>query len=120
MKVYNGLLCLHSEEEADEILFLSSVEYALAKELEYLHNKNVTLRYWISNQELDENKIIDITAKMSVGILESEYMHRYSEYTGYLWTDEELNIGGHDLLEELKDNVGKWLYMEIETNDPRS
>ena len=39
---------------------------------------------------------------------------RYSEITGYLWTDEDLNVGGHDLLAELKGHVGKWLIMEVE------
>ena len=37
----------------------------------------------------------------------------YSEYTGYLWTDEEVLIGGHDLIEELRGCEGKWLLLEI-------
>lgn len=42
-----------------------------------------------------------------------KYDMAYSEYTGYLWTDEEINVGGHDLLTELKSHVGRYLYMEI-------
>ena len=38
----------------------------------------------------------------------------YSEITGYLWTDEVVKIGGHDLLKEFETHLGKYLYMEIE------
>ena len=41
----------------------------------------------------------------------------YSDYTGYLWTDENLKIGGHDLLDELKEDCGKWLFLTIEYKD---
>ena len=48
-----------------------------------------------------------------IGGIEADFNPRYSEITGYLWTDEELNVGGHDLMAELKSNVGKWLILEI-------
>jgi hypothetical protein len=38
---------------------------------------------------------------------------RYSEDTGYLWTDEELNVGGHDLLGELESHEGRYCLLEI-------
>ena len=48
------------------------------------------------------------------GLTESEYYHRYSDYTGYLWTEEEFKCGGHDLLKILERNMGKYIHIEIE------
>jgi hypothetical protein len=36
-----------------------------------------------------------------------------SEYTGYLWTDEDLMVGGHDLLAELKSHLGKFCHLYV-------
>lgn len=44
----------------------------------------------------------------------TEYYHRYSDYTGYLWTEEEFKCGGHDLLKILEGNMGKYIHIEIE------
>src|SRR5437868_3327415 len=37
----------------------------------------------------------------------------YSEITGYLWTDENLMVGGHDLLDELRSHKGSFVHLEI-------
>lgn len=58
---------------------------------------------------IDETKIVSME-----GITESEYYHRYSDYTGYLWTEEEFKCGGHDLLKILERNMGKYIHIEIE------
>jgi hypothetical protein len=29
--------------------------------------------------------------------VETRYYHRYSDYTGYLWTEEDFIVGGHDI-----------------------
>lgn len=75
--------------------------------------KQVTVRYWISDieqtkEQLKENQLLAIS-----GAVCADYGACYSEYTGYLWTDEELKVGGHNLIRELRDNVGKFLYMEV-------
>jgi len=76
--------------------------------------KKVTVRYFISDteksiEELKENQLLSIS-----GAVNADYSSKYSEYTGYLWTDEELKVGGHDLLNELYSNEGKYLYMEVD------
>ena len=38
-----------------------------------------------------ETKIVSM-----MGEVESQYYHRYSDLTGYLWTDEAFKCGGHD------------------------
>jgi hypothetical protein len=44
------------------------------------------------------------------------YFNAYSEITGYLWTEESLMIGGHDLLEIFRSHVGHYLVLEITYN----
>lgn len=36
------------------------------------------------------------------GRIDADIHHRYSDVTGYLWTDEHAKVGGHDFLEILK------------------
>jgi hypothetical protein len=33
-----------------------------------------------------------------------------------LWTDEDLNVGGHDLLEEIRSYLGKFIYLEVDVH----
>lgn len=72
----------------------------------------LTVSYWISDEPMNDDERTDALILMGLG--EADYDKRYSDYTGYLWTDEELNVGGHDLLEELHQNLGKHLYMEVD------
>ena len=115
IKAYAGLLCLHSHGEADDILFLSSLSDPLAEVLEWdISRKTVTARYWITDTQLDKSVVKEQFLSEMLGFADCEFGHRYSEITGYLWTDEEVKIGGHDLLAELRTYVGKWLTLEIE------
>lgn len=112
---YNGLLCLHGWGEAYDILFLSSVSDPFADELEYkIKRKKVTARYWITDKPCSKEEANEDFMKIVMGLAETDFGSHYSEYTGYLWTDEECKIGGHDLIKELKQNIGKWLILEIE------
>jgi len=113
-KTYSGLLSLHKNGEAYNILYLSSLSEPLAEELEIINKKQVNVKYWISDTEITEEKAVDITVREAEGLCEANYCDRYSEYTGYLWTDEDLMIGGHDLIREFNECIGKWLRLEIE------
>lgn len=125
MKYFNtsGLLSLHNAGDADDILFISSLKNPLVEELNDFiggsyyqrHNETrVNVRYWISNKQMDKTELQEEYLKTVMGLSESDYGSRYSDYTGYLWTDEKWNVGGHDLVSELKTNVGKWLTLEVE------
>lgn len=114
MKTYTGLLSLHNSGEAEDILFLSALMNPLALELEWMSGKIITVRYWITDQEKTKEEAKESFINSLAGIGDIEYTDRYSEITGYLWTDENLNIGGHNLLDELKSYVGKWLILEVE------
>lgn len=112
---YQGLLCLHGYGEADNILFLSSLEKPLAEELEWdIKKKTITVRYWITDKQCSRDEAQEAFMKRVFGMAECDFESHYSEITGYLWTDEDLKVGGHDLLAELKSHIGKWLILEID------
>lgn len=117
-KQYSGYISTNNHVEYDDALYVSCCDYPLAEELSsFISGKQVTARYWITEKEIDKEKVKEEYLKQIFGIGEAEFEHRYSELTGYLWTDEELNIGGHDLLEELKTHTGKYLILEIEIHE---
>jgi hypothetical protein len=60
---------------------------------------------------MTQGELVDVTIRVGLG--EADVGHRYSEITGYLWTDEEIMVGGHDLIEELHDHLGKFCHLEI-------
>lgn len=63
----------------------------------------------IDTDHINETKVVSME-----GIVDSKYYHRYSDLTGYLWTEEGFKVGGHDIPAILQANVGKYIYMEIE------
>ena len=63
----------------------------------------------IDIDHIDETKVVSM-----MGEVESEYYHRYSDLTGYLWTDEAFRCGGHDIPEILRSHEGEYIHMEIE------
>jgi len=63
----------------------------------------------IDVEHIDETKIVSME-----GDVESKYYHRYSDYTGYLWTEEGFKCGGHDIRKILASYIGKYIHMEIE------
>jgi len=114
-KTYQGLLSLHDWGDAYDILFLSSLESPLGEVLQDdIAKKEVTVRYWITDKEATKEEAIKSLLATLSGVADCDFGSKYSEITGYLWTDEECNIGGHDLLGELHSYVGKWLILEID------
>jgi hypothetical protein len=73
----------------------------------------LTVRYFITDAEKTIDELEENLIKQIVGAGEADYHARYSEITGYLWTDEELKVGGHDLLLELGAHIGQFCYLEI-------
>jgi hypothetical protein len=123
IKVYNGLLVATSNGEEDDLLGLMDEDsehhwstdiLAELIEQDMYDGEFLSVKYFISDVKMDKDTLLDSWMKTLYGEGEAEYSTHYSEITGYLWTDEEINVGGHDLLEELRSNMGKWLYMEID------
>jgi hypothetical protein len=117
---FTGLLSTHSYGEADDILFLSSLGDPFAEELEdKIHGKKVSVRYWIADCECTKEEAQKAAFKHLFGVVSADFCARYSEITGYLWTDEGCVIGGHDLIDELKSHIGKWLFLEVDIEGDR-
>src|SRR4051794_28121325 len=115
-EIYAGKIKVTSHGEADDILFVGDENDPFAKvfqdDLERYGN-SVTLNYYITDTEQSEAELDEKLIRRMSGDAEADYGDAYSEYTGYLWTDEELKVGGHDLLEELRSNKGKYLFMKV-------
>jgi len=115
--IYKGFIEEKCKGENYDALFIGDMEYPLAEEFEReLQGNQVSVRYWISDAEKTKEQIQEGALKTIMGIVDADYGDRCSEITGYLWTDEELNIGGHDLLSELSSYKGKFVYLEIDVH----
>lgn len=90
-------------------------ERPLAEILEEdITGKNVTVRWWVSNVPRDIEDLKQDWIALSMGYADVTFSAHYSEITGYLWTDEYLKVGGHDLLQEIRSFHGKWMHLEID------
>ena len=115
--IYKGLIAESSRGENDDALFIGDMEEPIAYEFEEeIQGKQVSVRYWISDTEKTKEELTENMIMTMAGAVDADYGDMYSDVTGYLWTDEELNIGGHDLLSELRSNIGKFVYMEIDVH----
>lgn len=115
MKTYSGVITERHDGEHDAIYLSDDLESPLAERLSNdIAGKKVNVRYFIADHPEKKAVLIEGLIQTLYGDAEAEYEHAYSEYTGYLWTDENIKIGGHDLLSELENKIGKFLYLEIE------
>jgi hypothetical protein len=125
-KVYRGWLTLASNGEEDDILYLVDEKdksrwesYCTDPLADIIEDdlpcgKYLSVHFYTADKEIPENKIEEAFVMSLYGLGEVDYGMHYSDYTGYLWTDEEMKVGGHDLLEQLKSNNGKYCHLVIE------
>jgi hypothetical protein len=123
--IYRGWLVVSSWGEADEILYLErepagkgyrNYESPLAERIQSdmeQYGRYLSVRYFTSDEEKTEEQLTLELARVFAGEGEADVGHRYSEVTGYLWTDEDIKVGGHDLMGELHGQRGKFLHLEI-------
>ena len=109
-RIYTGMLVMGPFGDHESALYLMNTETfrlpsePLIKTLmedKYFHDE-LTVRYWVSDVPLTKDQLIENTVRQQLGDSEIKYYSHYSELTGYLWTDEEFNVGGHDLKSELR------------------
>lgn len=82
-----------------------------------LDEKEVYIRYYITDEFIPTEKIEENFIKKISGIVDATIYPVYSDITGYLWTEEKIKINGHDLFEEIDNYEGKYLDMVIEVKD---
>ena len=127
-KFYEGFIVLDSYGEADDILFLCSTpngrdsvadwddDCPLADKIQgdiEEYGNFLTVKYFISQEAKTWKEARLGHLEHLYGVGDVDYGDAYSEITGYLWTDEEIKVGGHDLLEELRSNKGKYCILSI-------
>lgn len=86
----------------------------MAEALSWIRGKQVSVRYWVTRQEVSKAEAQEHFIRELMGNGDARFGARYSDLTGYLWTDEELKVGGHDLINELKGHAGNWLILEVD------
>ena len=77
-------------------------------------DKYVSIQMLTGNTPIDIDHIDETKIVSMMGEVDSEYYHTYSDYTGYLWTNEGFTCGGHDIPQILKSHMGEYIHMEIE------
>lgn len=112
-----GKLTLGSNGEEQVLKLDREILAELVQDVVEKYGKLVSVRYWTSDEKMSKEKAQHEFLKTVMGFADVEYNMAYSECTGYLWTDESLKIGGHDLLDELYSKVGKYLILEIDFHD---
>lgn len=73
----------------------------------------VDVSYAISNTPMTFEAVQEDIIKLALGEADVDFGHHFSDLTGYLWTDSDLKIGGHDLLNELESFEGKYCNIRI-------
>jgi len=115
---FKGLIAVNDSYEPGQGIYIISADGTFGKAFAdaFPGHVQATVRYAISPSGIWPNTLDEVAADQ-LSLLEgktiSDYGARYSEITGYLWTDEDAKIGGHDLIALLKWNVGKYLWMEV-------
>jgi hypothetical protein len=79
--------------------------------------KTVSIRYWIADTPGTSDELKMRALFTLYGVADANFGCAYSEITGYLWTDEEFKVGGHDMVGELSCSVGKYLLLEMVIHD---
>lgn len=121
--ILEGWLIEAAHGDAYDVLYLTAnkgkrnEEDPLAAQLQELKGKVVTVRYWICQEKITKEAIAYKIGEALLDKMDVDFNHTYSELTGYLWTTENLKIGGHDLLKELRSFTGAYCILEIEIHN---
>lgn len=114
-KIFKGLVSEGEYGEYWAAIFVGENSEPFAKEFDDLFSrKEISVRYWISDSEKEIDELKRNMLLKIVGSVDADYRDAYSDITGYLWTDQEAKVGGHDLISELQSSIGKYLYMEVD------
>ena len=118
---YRGVLRLDAYGEGEDILFLANTGHrdpgeplaeVISEDIDR-YGRYLTVRYWTADAPQGDDEIAEGAIRQLFGEGDAEFKQRYSDITGYLWTDEDLNVGGHDLLAELGAQAGRYCLLEI-------
>ena len=81
--------------------------------------KAVSVRMAFADSEINPHTVKEDRILSYYGLLDKEFAPVYSDLSGYLWTEERFQVGGHDLLAIFKDHAGQWIHIEIDIYEPQ-
>ena len=121
--LYTGWIC-ESQNEPDAIYLVGgnfpSDEWLIEDLVDEMAGHECSVNYWVCDEQCSPNEAQEAFLKKVMGATDGRFSINWSEITGYLWTDEELNVGGHDLAQEIRSNIRKWLILEVTVHDKTS
>ena len=83
------------------------VEFSLGRD-KVIHVSYFICDKLLSKEEFLENHLLTVFGEYKV---KSYDVHGL--WTGYMWTEEEFEVGGHNLLKEISSQEGKYCYLKI-------
>jgi len=127
IKIYKGLLMHEEYGDCTAALWLKGTDDPLLRIIQDdidEHGKYLSIRlFFIDGDNAisiidteDWDYVAEEYYKHLIGVGNAEFTPIYSDYTGYLWTDEDFHVGGHDVADILESHVGMYLFMQIEFN----
>lgn len=116
----NGPWCATSVKTRDgiEVYLVEAI-----RQMQAITGQVVSASWHISSEPKLYSELEGNMVKTAMGALQTEFHHAHSDLTGYLWTEESITVGGHDILEEISQvaknfNDGKrYLVIRIERTD---
>lgn len=123
-KIYKGELQVRENCEYANVLYLFCKRTGDSEILSELIHDDIdqyghwlSVRYFVSKEARPVEEMKEEWILKLCGYGDARYDMYYSEYTGYLWTDDIFSVGGHDLNTELSFQEGKYLWLEIKYDD---
>lgn len=109
--ILNGLISTGGEYDS---LYIGND--ILSAECEDFDNKIVRLNYYLSNQPIDPTKVVEeMLRTFYEGSTEADSTYMYgTTWTGCYGRHDQLEIGGHDIIAELSEHIGKYCYLIVE------
>ena len=90
--------------------------HSISKFVEHFHGKKVWCIWAVNDTFLTPYEILVDRINKITGQAYSRTGAVYSELTGYLWTNDEGKIGGHDVTSNLASHPGKYGFLCIREN----
>ena len=76
----------------------------------------IQVNYWLSEKPCTKNEMLENTLRRLFGDINAEYEkseYNYSSLTGGWDYDTTLQIGGHNLFDELREEEGRFMIIEV-------
>lgn len=103
-------------DERDEPSTVTIGGVSVAEVLVEYAGRRVWAAWAVGDGPIKPSELASIAAAAADGLVDATYTPHYSEITGYLWTDEEGWIGGHNLVAHF---AGETPYARLMRNPDR-